>query len=160
MTYPHVVAYRHRLRAAPIEKLRLVLFAIEIGGSAVGEVALRDPPHRMIAGIDADTGGNRAKFADPGVDDVAVVDDVAIVAKLRFDQRCARANLRVAPEPRLLHLGRPINEWFRTKPFHRRPQAKRSRTGERRWFDGIGRPSTLRHTQCSIEMRALSHLLK
>src|SRR5262249_49689154 len=72
---PHVVADDDQRGAAPREKFLLVPLAGKIGACAIGHMRLRRPRHRMVAGIDARPGRDRAELAEPGVSDLAVVDD-------------------------------------------------------------------------------------
>ena len=59
---------------------------------------LRGALHRMIAGIDPRHRGNRAEPADAGIGNVAVVDDVGIVAERDLQQRRSLADFRVFAE--------------------------------------------------------------
>ena len=96
MTNPDIMADCDRCRATPLEKFRFIVGVIEIGARPIGEMRLRRPVHRMIAGIDADHGGNRTKFSDCRINDISIVHDVGIIIHHRLDERCACANFRVA----------------------------------------------------------------
>src|SRR5262249_1540916 len=66
---------------------------------AIGHMRLRRPRHRMVAGIDARHGRDRAEPAEPGVSDLAVVDDVRVVAQRDFEQAGSRTDLRIGTQP-------------------------------------------------------------
>ena len=66
--------------------------------------------HRMIAGIDPGHRRDRAELAEFGVGDVAVVDDIGIVADLGFEQNRARADIGIAPERAIAHIGGRMDE--------------------------------------------------
>src|SRR5215813_1815906 len=74
--YPDIVADIDPMALPPIEELRLVGLAGEIGAGAIGEMRLCCPVHRMVARIDPRHGGNGAEFSDRGVSDLGVVDDI------------------------------------------------------------------------------------
>src|SRR5262249_35836076 len=99
-------------RAAPREKFLLVALTGKIGACAIGHMRLRRPRHRMAAGIDARHGRDRAEPAEPGVSDLAVVDDVRVVAQRDFEQARSRTDLRIGTEPVVAHLGRRMDQRY------------------------------------------------
>jgi hypothetical protein len=98
MPDPDIVADYHLVAATPVEEVALVV-AEPVGCRAVDEVMLARAPHRVIAGVDAHGCRDRAEFADVGVDDVAVVDDVAERAEGRLGELAARADRGPGAEP-------------------------------------------------------------
>src|SRR5262245_21797470 len=99
-------------RAAPREKPLLVPLAGKIGACAIGDMRLRCPRHRMVAGIDARHGRDRAELAEPGVSDLAVVDDVRVIAQRDLEQAGSRTDLGIATEPAVAHLGRRMDQRY------------------------------------------------
>jgi hypothetical protein len=117
------MANDHAVGAPPGKKGILVPFARKIRTGAIGEMRLARPLHRMIAGVDAGHGGNRAKLADGRVGDIAVVDDIRIVAELHLQKLRARADLRVGAKPTVTDISRRINEGCGRETFwHRHGQ--------------------------------------
>ena len=91
MADPDIVADRHAVAPAPVEEVVLVL-AEAVGRRAIDEVMLARAPHRVVAGVDAHRRRDRAELADLGIDDVAVVDDVAECTEGHLGELAARAD--------------------------------------------------------------------
>src|SRR5262245_12963259 len=96
MTDPDVVANVYAMRATPGEEVGLVLLASEISAGAIGEMGLACPMHRVIARIDPGHCRDRAEFADAGIGDIAVVDDIRIVTELDFQKLGSGADFGIA----------------------------------------------------------------
>ena len=64
-------------------------------------MGLARPFHGVIAGIYVDVGCDRTEFADHRVDDISVVHDVGIIAKLRLGERGSLPDFGVASELRV-----------------------------------------------------------
>src|SRR6516165_6918188 len=73
---------------------------------------MRRPRHRMVAGIDARHGRDRAELAEPGVSGLAVVDDVRIVAQRDLEQAGSRTDFRVGTEPAVADVGRRMDQGY------------------------------------------------
>src|SRR5262245_48767070 len=86
MADPNVVADAYAMRATPGEEVGLVLRVSEISAGAIGEMRLACPMHRVIARIDPGHRRDRAEFSDAGIGDIAVVDDIRIVAQLDLQE--------------------------------------------------------------------------
>ena len=90
--------------------------------------------HWMIAGIDPGHRRDRAELSEFRVSDVAVVDDVGIVADLGFQEHRARADIGVTAERAIAHIcGRVDERLFGQNLLHvsstnaTRSEAKRER---------------------------------
>jgi hypothetical protein len=112
------------MRAAPGKKARVVVGAFEIGARPVGHMRLGGALHRMIAGIDARHGGDRAELADGRIGGVAIIDDVGVVAERDLQQLRARADLAICADPAVAHIRGRIDERRDGKLFrHQAPCA-------------------------------------
>src|SRR6202171_5834648 len=96
---PDVVTDMDAMAAPPFEELGLVALAFKIRAGAIGEVRVRRPLHRMIAGVDSRHRRNRAEFSDGSVGDLRVVHDIGIVVHRHLVQDGTRANLAIGTEP-------------------------------------------------------------
>jgi hypothetical protein len=114
---PDVMANRHRLRPAPIEKRVLVGFTRKIGASAIGEMRLAGAVHRMVARIDPGHRRDRGELADRRVSNIAVVDDVRIIVELDLKELGARADLGESPEPAVRYLSARVDQGLWAKLF-------------------------------------------
>ena len=110
MPDPDVVPDDDQRRAAPCEKFLFIPLPGKIGACAIGDVRLRRPAHRMVAGIDPRHGRDRAELADRGVGGLAVVDDVGVIAQGDFEQPRSRTHFGVGAEPAVAHLGRRMDQ--------------------------------------------------
>src|SRR5262245_47086406 len=88
-----------------------------MAAGAIAEMGLLRSVHRMIAGIDARHGGNRAELSECRVGNVAVVDDVGIVGERNFEQPGSRADLGIGAEAAVAHLGGGMYQRLGRKSF-------------------------------------------
>src|SRR5262245_55231585 len=110
VTDPDVVPDRDPMAAPPSEEFVLVRLTGEVRARTVGEVRLAGALHRMIAGVDACHGGDRTELADRRVGDVAVVDNVGIVAQLDLEQLRARPDFAIHAQAAVTNAGGRIDE--------------------------------------------------
>src|SRR5262245_12600008 len=96
MADPNVIADAYAIRATPGEKVGLVLRAGEIGAGAIGEMGLACPMHRVIARIDPGHRRDRAESSNAGIGDIAVVDDIRVVAELDLQELGSGADFGIA----------------------------------------------------------------
>src|SRR5580693_1344899 len=131
---PDIMADDDATRSPPFEELSLVDLAREIAGGTIGEMRLAGALHRVIAGIDPGHRRDRAELAKFRVSDIAVVDDIRIVADLGFEQGRACADIGVTPKRAIVHFrGRMDERLLGQNLFHvsstnaTRSEAKRDR---------------------------------
>src|SRR5262245_54769286 len=96
MTDPDVIADVYAMRATPGEEIGLVLRASEISAGAIGEMGLACSMHRVIARIDPGHRRDRAEFSDAGIGDIAVIDDIRVVAELDLQELSSGADFGIA----------------------------------------------------------------
>src|SRR5262249_18828134 len=80
MPDPDVMPEINHVRAAPRAKVLFVPLAREVGACAISEMRLSRSTHRMVARIDSCHGRDRAEFTEGRVSNLAVVDDVGVIA--------------------------------------------------------------------------------
>src|SRR5262245_17941426 len=96
MANPNVITDNYAMRATPGEEVGLVLRASEISAGAIGEMRLACPMHRVIARIDPGHRRDRAEFSDVGIGDIAIVNDIRVVAELDLQELGSGADFRIA----------------------------------------------------------------
>jgi hypothetical protein len=92
MADPHIVPDGHVMIAPPLEKFRVIAQVEPDLTRAIAVVMLAGAPSGVVARIDADECRNRAELSDRGVNDRAVMDDIAVIAERGFGDAGARAH--------------------------------------------------------------------